>query len=378
MVVTLDLWVPEELNPYGDGVAAEILAQRLDDFSQAFPELQVRVVVKKARGRGGLLDFLRTASVAAPTVMPDLIVLNTEDLRAATHAELLQPMDPFLPESLAADRFPFATALGSVGDQTMGVVIGATMQHAAYRPALLPNTPITWTDIISAPAPFIFPVAGPDGGITDAFLCQYLAAGGDLTDDEGNPDLDVILLADLLFFYEEAIASGVITSSVVMSLEDTASTWEVFQAGQSALAVVDSRQFLSAQDPELAPSPFPTRHGRSVTIAEGWAIGLVTSDPNRQGLATTLMEWLLAPEHLGPWMQNAAYLPGTLSALQRWNISADDRTMLEVLLEGAIPDIDPELRAVVGPPMQAAFEAVLEGRRRPSEAAADAVSAVRQ
>ena len=104
----------------------------------------------------------------------------------------------------------------------------------------------------------------------------------------------------------------------------------------------------------------------------------MTDDGDRQELVVSLMEWLLTPEFLGPWMQNAAYLPGTVSALQEWDVSEADRETLEALLEGAIPAIDPELREVVGPPMQAALEAVLEGRRRPAEAAADAVRAVQQ
>jgi len=76
MITTLGLWLPEEFDPYGEGSAADVLAQQLTDFSKAYPDLQVEVTVKKAGGRGGLLDFLRTARDAAPSILPDLIVLD--------------------------------------------------------------------------------------------------------------------------------------------------------------------------------------------------------------------------------------------------------------------------------------------------------------
>ncbi|HID88284.1 MAG TPA: hypothetical protein EYP52_01040, partial [Anaerolineae bacterium] len=107
LVTTLVLWVPEELSPYADTEAASLLAQRLEAFNQGQADLQVETLVKKAHGRGALLDFLRTASVAAPSVLPDLILLDVEDLRVAAQAGLLQPLDGLLPTGLAEDQYPF-------------------------------------------------------------------------------------------------------------------------------------------------------------------------------------------------------------------------------------------------------------------------------
>lgn len=73
LITTLTIWLPEDLSPYRDEAGADLLAGRLADFGAAHPDLQVQVVIKKSRGRGGVLDFLRTASVAAPSVLPDLV-----------------------------------------------------------------------------------------------------------------------------------------------------------------------------------------------------------------------------------------------------------------------------------------------------------------
>ena len=77
MIITLKLWLPEELDPYDRRAGANVLAQQLSDFSDTYyPDLQVEVTVKKAHGRGGLLDFMRTARDAAPSILPDLVVLG--------------------------------------------------------------------------------------------------------------------------------------------------------------------------------------------------------------------------------------------------------------------------------------------------------------
>jgi ABC-type glycerol-3-phosphate transport system substrate-binding protein len=379
VVFTLTLWVPEELSPYGEDAAAAALAQRLSDFGQSYADLQVEVIVKRAHGRGGLVDYLRTASEVAPSILPDLVVLDTDDLRLAAQAGLLQPLDGLLPEGMAADRFPFASQLGEVDGQTVAIVIAAELEHLAYRPALLATVPITWGTVLSAPAPFLFPAAGEDGGVNAATLVQYLAVGGHLTGDEGSPRLEQAPLVEVLTFYEQGVSAGVISPTLVLPLADVEGCWEAFERGQAGLAVVGSRRYWTASDSRVAFSSLPTRDGTALALVRGgWAVALVTSDPNRQQLAMTLFNWLLAPEHTGPWTQSAGYLPGTASALQRWSVTAAERAALEALLEGTVTLPHPDVRAAVGPPLQAAVEAVLNGRRRPAEAAAEAVRAVGQ
>ncbi|HEC34101.1 MAG TPA: extracellular solute-binding protein [Chloroflexi bacterium] len=375
LVVTLTLWLPEDLNPYGEGPEAALLAQQLADFGQAYSDLQVEVIVKKVQGRGGLLDFLRTASVAAPSVLPDLVVLNATDLRLAAQAGLLQPLDGLLPADLAADRFPFAIGLGEVDGQTMGVPIAAELEHLAYRPALLARAPVTWTDVLSAEVPFVFPAAGQEDGVNDATLAQYLGAGGRLTDVEGKPQLEAEPLAAVLDFYAQATVAGVISPTVVLSLADADGCWERFRDWQAGMAVVDSRRFWTEPDVHAAPGTIPTRDGRPVALARGWMLALVTEDSEQQERAMRLVAWLLDPERHGAWTQSAGYLPATLGGLAAWTVTEDEQAVLGAILGGAQPVPPSTVRAAVGPPLQAALEAVLEGRRSPADAAADAVRA---
>jgi ABC-type glycerol-3-phosphate transport system substrate-binding protein len=217
MIVTLDLWLPKELDPYGSQAGADTLARQLDEFSNAYPDVQVEVTVKMAHGRGGLLDFLRTARDAAPSVMPDLIVLDATELETTVGLGLIQPLDGHLSPDVLAERFPFAAELGTVDGQIVGFVIGADMQHLAYRPSLLDSPPISWRQDFFPPVSFLFPAGGRGRTVDDATLIQYLAAGGGLTDAEGNPSLDEDVLESVLSFYDDCANFAAISRTISLA-----------------------------------------------------------------------------------------------------------------------------------------------------------------
>jgi ABC-type glycerol-3-phosphate transport system substrate-binding protein len=367
------LWVPEVFSPYQEDTAGVLLAQRLNAFSRTYPNLQVETIVKQAHGRGGLLDFMRTAQVAAPSVLPDLVILDTAELALATQAELLEPLDGLVSEDRAAAQFPFATQLGDVEGQTMGVVVAAELEHMAYDPALFARSTLTWTDVISAPTPLAFPAAGEDGGVADFTLIQYLAAGGHMVDGEGNPVLEEAPLREVLTFYDGAVSAGVISPTVVLALEDVEGAWGLYQEGQAGMALVNSRSFqLRGEEMPAMAGPIPTPDGDVLTFAQGWAMAMVTPESQRQQQVAILLDWLLAPAYLGPWARGEGYLPATLSGLEAWSVPEEERAVLEALLEGARPPVDPTARAAIGPPLQTAVEMVLRGRRSPANAAAEA------
>jgi ABC-type glycerol-3-phosphate transport system substrate-binding protein len=378
MIVTIRLWLPEELNPYGGRPGADILARQLDDFSDAYPDVQVEVVVKKARGRGGLFDFLRTAWDAAPSVLPDLVVLDTADLQTAAGSGLIQPLDDVLSPAEMADRFPFATELGTVDEQTLGFVMGADMQHLAYRPALFESPPVSWTQVISPPVPFLFPAGGRGRQVNDATLIQYLAAGGRLTDEDGRPWLDEGVMVSVLGFYSACMGTGAVSPTVALDIADADQAWERFQAGEGQIAVVQAGRYWLEADETVAAGPIPTGNGQPFSVARSWMVAMVASDPARQSLAMLLLDWLIAPDHNGQWTQAAGYLPGTQGALRMWDISNEDRATLRSVMEAAVPAPRPEVMSTAGLAMQEAVEALLRGRAGPEGAAAAAVKSLEE
>jgi ABC-type glycerol-3-phosphate transport system substrate-binding protein len=433
MIVTLVLWLPRELDPYGDGPGADVLTQQLEDFSVAYPDVQVEVVVKEAHGRGGLLDFLHTARDAAPSVMPDLVVLDADELEAAAAWGLIQPLDSLLPSAEMMERFPFAAEWGTASEEagdrhTMGFLIGADMQHLAYRPAVVESPPISWTHFISPPVSFLFAAGISDQQVNDATLIQYIAAGGRVNDEEGNPLLDEDVMISVLDFYSDCVSvatfsptisliisptitptalltaslaispttpltvpitvsptiilppvSMIISPTAVLSIKDADRAWELFKNGEGDIAIVPAGRYWLEADETLAPAPIPTRYGQPVSIARrGWAIAMVTDEPARQALAMLLLNWLISPDHNGRWTQTAGYLPSTRSALRQWDISNADRAVLRGVMDAAVLAPPSKAMEVVGPAMQDALIAVLRGQNTPEEAVAAAVESLRQ
>jgi ABC-type glycerol-3-phosphate transport system substrate-binding protein len=378
LITTLRLWLPEELDPYGEAPGMNLLAQQSADFGAAHPDLQVEITVKKAHGRGGLLDFLRTARDAAPSVLPDLVVLDATELKTAAGSGLIQPLDTLLPPVTLNDRFPFATELGTVDGQTFGLVVGVDMQHMAYRPAALASPPVSWTQVLSPPVPFLFPAGASNGQVNDATLIQYMAAGGALADSTGRPWLDEDTLVSVLDFYSDCVGTGAISPPTVLDITDADQAWERFRAGEGMMTVVRARRYWLEADDTVAPAAIPTHDGRPFGIARGWVIALVTAEPGRQGQALTLLDWLITAERNAEWTRATGYLPGTRSALRLWDISERERTVLRNLLESTAVAPRPETLAKVGPAMQDAVEAVLSGRATPQQAAASAVESLGQ
>lgn len=376
MITTLELWLPEELDPYSGEEGSDVLAQQLSDFSDSYPNLQVDVVVKKAQGRGGLIDFMRTARDAVPAVLPDLVVVDASDLTTVAGSGLIQPLEDFWTPSAADDRFPFATTMGRVKGETVGAVLGADMQHLAYRPALFDTPPITWGQVISAPTSFLFPAGGYDNRINDATLIQYLGAGGKVTDAEGNPTLDEEVLIDVFDFYSRCITNTVIAPTQVLTATHVDQAWEAFREGEAGMTAVRASRYWLEADETMAAAPLPTEEGQPMSIARGWALAIVTDDPERQDRAVYLLDWLTSPSRNASWTQSAGYLPATRSALRLWNVSDEERTVLRELLEAAMPPPRPSVMEKIGPPMQQGLVALLSGRASPREAANSAVAAL--
>jgi ABC-type glycerol-3-phosphate transport system substrate-binding protein len=178
----------------------------------------------------------------------------------------------------------------------------------------------------------------------------------------------------VLGFYSACVSSGTISPTVVLKIADADQAWEQFQAGEGQIAVVPASRYWLEAEETVAAGPIVTQGGQPLSIARGWAIAMVSDDPTRQSLAMLLLDWLIAPDHNGPWTRTAGYLPGTRGALRIWDVSSADRAVLRSVLESAVPPPRPEVMATAGATMHEAMEAALRGRATPEEAAAAAVA----
>ncbi len=184
----LVLWLPDfySLDPSQPG--GETLYTTRVLFEQTYPGVFWDLFNKAESGQAGLLPFLRAAHRAAPSVIPDAVILNTQDLWQAVDAGLVQPLDPALLDGID-DFYPFALDAVTYNDILYGVPISADLQHLVFHEdyvladtgAVLETPPLTWSQVISDNVPFLFAASVREPARNLSLLLQYVGAGGTLT-----------------------------------------------------------------------------------------------------------------------------------------------------------------------------------------------------
>lgn len=370
--ITLTLWVPPSYTPGEDSPAQRLLGQQLQSI-----DTHVQLITKKDHGAGGLLDLLTVASPVAPSILPDVIALDTTDLQAAARSGLLQPIDDLIPSDLAADLYPFAKDLGSIDGKLYGIVYSADLEHLVINTRVIPAAPSKWSDITTQR--YLFALHDDVGGVSDAVLSQYLTAGGSLLDANQQPSLDQEALTQLLELYGQAQHNNNLASNA-LDLKNTADAWTSFLESNSALGNVSASTYLSVAQslPDLEFAALPAIDQPAPPIARGWALAIVTRDPRRQVAAMKLIQSLLSPDRSGAWTKAAKVLPGRSSALQQWDQTNPYTAFIGDQLQRATALPSASIMNVVGPALRKAIDDVLSGRATPDDAAQAAVTAVNQ
>jgi ABC-type glycerol-3-phosphate transport system substrate-binding protein len=379
--VTLVFWTNEDYAPTSETEGGMQLLEHIQAFQQD-QGVRVEVILKKRSGTGGLLNFLTTASVAAPSILPDLITLSHTDLYRAAQAGLLQPLDGLVSRELLGGQFDFATELTRLDGAAMGLIYQADLQHLVYDTTSVEKPPLTWSDIYSSSVPFVFAPTAPSDGVNDVILIQYVALGGEIAGENGQPALDVERLTQALEFFQKARQAKVIPMSV-LGLTDATTAWATYRIGEAGIVQVPASIFL-AERVGLSNadfSPVPLRGPGITTIGHGWALAIVahvTPDPERQQAAAALIEHLLSPEHNGAWTRASGRLPAQKTTFDFWDQDDPYLPFIRSLLTEAKGAPNPDLAAAVGGPLAEALADVLSERATPAEAAQVAAEAVKE
>ncbi len=375
--IPLTLWTVEAVSSLAEGEAGRVFDEGLSAFEVAYPDVSVSVIVKNASGKGSVLDYLRTASQAAPSVLPDVAVLNTVDLTQVARAGIIVPLDDLVSPFLADDLLPAARAAGTVDGQLVGIPFEMDVEHLIYNTNKVASPPVDWTDVISANTSYVFPAKGKNGLVNDAFLIQYLALGGRLQDEEGRPTLDEQPLRAVLDYYRQGMEAGVIPPTV-LDVGDPDDVWPDYVSAQVGMTHVNTHRFLTDRA-VLRTTQFadiPTRDGTPLTIGRGRALVIVTRDPARQMMALRFIEWLMAPDNNATWNRTTAHLPTRYAVFDL--IGNDDPywPFLQHQLEIAVPPPAFPGYDQIGRVLQQAVVEVLSDEATPEEATAAAIAAV--
>jgi multiple sugar transport system substrate-binding protein len=372
---TFSVWISDQIGPLAQGLPADVLTQQFVAFEATHPGLTIEVAIKGTEGVGGIENLLTTASAAAPSVLPDLVALSTDRLVKVARQGLTVPLEELIAPEIQDDLYGLAHKATTVDGQWMGVQFQAKgLEHAIYNPNKIAAAPLTWADVFSSGATYVFPAAGQDGLVNDAFLIQYLSTGEALVDDGGRPALDRDALAQVLGFYRQGIERGAILTDVI-EYATIEQIWPRFLQAEVVLSNISSDLYLSVKTGQA--TAVPTRDGQAVILSRGHAWAITARDPDRQRLAAELVEWLLDPINMAAWSQSAGTLPTRRAALLER--SRDPYvTFMYSQLETALPFPTSETHLRIYRAMQQAVTAVLREGVSPDVAADGVLQAVNQ
>lgn len=375
--MVLRLWTTEEISPRSEVRGGGILVEQLDTFASSHPDLLLDVQLKAVSGQGGTLSYLRTGRTVAPSVLPDVVLLQASQLAAATQEGLIYPLDTLISAEMINDLYPAAASLSRVNDSLMGYPFALTsLEHLAYNGAVITSTlPITWNAMIDlANADFVFPAAGLTG--SRLILQLYLAFGGVLTNEVNQPNLQVEPLTQALTLISQGRQAGFVLLESD-NLTTNGEAWQLFQSGLANIVPTNPRNFLDNRDlvsnAQYAFIPGP--NGPIVPLVDAWVWAVTTPDPARQALAGELIRWLSSDATMGGWTSVAAHLPARRSAFAFWTVELPYQSFLQTQLEQAQPFPAAATSSIITALNNATF-AVIDGSKIPEVAAQDAVVAV--
>ncbi len=385
--LALQLWVPDFLSPDVDSEVSQVLAAQVGSFVDVTHDVQVQVVVKNDTGTGGLYTLISTASTVAPSILPDVVVMNQHDLIAAAEMGLLQPLSSVIP----TDAGFFPTALGAVtaqGEVWAFPYVGKA-EHMAYATEISGTLPLSWTAVLSGSYPMLFPAGPVDGLAVDSLLAIYLGSGGRVAEQNGQPTLDRASLERVYGFFGAMRDAGLLDSESALALPDAAACWELYQRGVGKITPVPASLFwtsyaesVSEDEAEIIralPGAVPTASGTQTMILKTWGLSVVTQDPARREAALGLVRWLVSAQHMAEVARSAELVPTRRAAVEAWPLDSQGAAAFADLLSNSVAPLLPSVDSTVRRALQAGLTALLQQEADSAEAAASlALTALRR
>jgi multiple sugar transport system substrate-binding protein len=352
--ISLQLWVPPEFDPQSDSEAAQLLQERLAEYSRLHPGIRVVTRVKAGEGPASLLDTLSAAVSAAPLALPDLVLLSTHDARTAAERNLIYPLQTQIDFSTDNDWYGFVENLVAFQEESWGVPVAADVLVMVYRPYQTPEPPEDWATFFEQGQRLIFPAADPQALFT---LLLYLSESQQ-TDILPGMIWDASSLESVLNFYKQAQASNLMPYWLTQ-LDSDQLVWEGFLDGQAELGITWASHYLQEAPETVSAGLIPTQDGSVFTLATGWIWAVATPNAERQNAAENLALYLSEADFSGRWTQAAGLLPVRPTALVQWE-NTPDRALTIRLLPEAIPAPGETVLSTIGPALQEAATGILK------------------
>ncbi len=376
-------WTVEEISSEAEGEAANFFRDNIRRFERNNPDIELNVLTKKISGKGGVIDFLRTAKEVAPSVLPDVAIMQATDLHQATVEGLIQPLEGRLDRSIVQDLLPAARKMGTIDERLLGVPIGLEMEHTVYNRLNFEAPPLSWQDVLTSNTRYLFPAQGVNGVVNDLTLAQYFSVGGRFFDDEGAATLDERALREVLEFYQQAVENEVVDATL-LEASSSEELWPIYVERQAGITQVTVERYLTDRtllsNTAVMTLPIRAIDDPPVLITHGLVFVLVadSSDVQRQATALSLIEWFMSSDNNQDWNELKRSIPTRDTSFQA--IAGDDPywQFLAEQLNVAQPEPGFDGYDKLGRIMQQAVVQVISGESTAEEATTIAIDALTQ
>jgi len=319
----LSIWLPPQFDPNNGTPAGDLFKAQLEKFSTDNPGISIKIRVKMENGSGGMLDSLTTASAAAPSVLPGIVILSRADLESAAQNGLLFPLEPADLDLDYEDMFLYARDMGKTREAAYGVPFAGNALVLEYKPMQIGYPPMNWRDILQQKTIVAFPAADPKGLIP---LLLYQQVGGIFTGDEEDVMLDEIPLQRSL----QIIADGTTANIFPYWLTEYMTFDQSQQAlidSSAAYAIVWTSQYLNSQSDSLTIASLPVVENHIMTFADGWVLAFPQTSTESYLAHLKLAEYLIDPAFHQMWSEAAGVLPVSRTVLSGWSNQGLSKTL---------------------------------------------------
>lgn len=363
-VIDLTVWAPEDLSPFAS-VGGDALGKQVADFEQEHPNVHVIYKLKAAQGKGGLVDFVLQVNELVPAQLPDVVLVESQELAPLVRAKLLQPLTREFPAGVFLDLFTPAQMVATVdgGYSNLPLVIEA--EHLVYDTTRLSKPPATWDQVIESRTSFAFAADN-----VDEFLFYYLENGGIIPTAYADR-LSPGMLETVLTYYQSLRREQLMPDAAVNS-KTPGDAMSLYVNGQVAMAQVDARDFIEKRAilSNTGFAAIPTHDGRPTTLVTLWTFAILAKDPLRQKAAAEFLAWMDDPSRVAEWARIARRIPARKSAYaESIQPQAYAEFLWECLENGIVAPSNVSQQPFVDA-LQSAIRAVLRGQLSPQVAAA--------
>jgi ABC-type glycerol-3-phosphate transport system substrate-binding protein len=320
---TLNVWISNQFLGLNDPLGGTVLEEQIAAFQSDHPELTMNIEGKITSGSGGILNYLQAGSGIASSILPDLILLPSQDMDQAVSRDIVYPLDDLLEQEMIDDLFPASIFMGQVDGTTYGYPFSFTdMHHLVYDGEVISEEfPDTWEDMLEVEdADFAFPANGHGGA--EMVLQLYLAAGGSLVDDANLPLLEVEPLTQALSQLNRGTTRRFILRESA-NLTTIDEVWQMHLDSDAVIVQSEASYFLREvqSSPDSSPARVPGYESALRPFVNGWVWAITTDDPTRQALAAEMLETIASAKSVGEWTMATNQLPARRSAYTHWPVN---------------------------------------------------------